>query len=145
MIRGAEVHPDLNFSLMGRKRLTGRDCCFIARHMSNYRKIDAQRFAEMFKALSNPHRLSIFLSLVECCPRAERTVSADEARRYVGELGEKLDIAPSTVSHHIKELRQAGLIRVERRGKNILCWADEDALRAMVEILGGHVSRSLEG
>jgi ArsR family transcriptional regulator len=99
----------------------------------------------MFKALSNPHRLSIFLSLVECCPRADRTVSVDEARRYVGELGEKLDIAPSTVSHHVKELRHAGLIQVERRGKNILCRADEDALRAMVELLGGRVLGSSEG
>lgn len=113
--------------------------------MSNYRNTDAARFAEMFKALSNPHRLSIFLSLVDCCPRAERTVSPDEARRYVGELGEKLDIAPSTVSHHIKELRRAGLIRVERRGKNILCWADKDALRAMVQLLGGEMFERREG
>lgn len=59
----------------------------------------------------------------------------DEARRYVGELGEELKIAPSTVSHHIKELRQAGIIVVERRGKNIECWVNEEAVEALRELL----------
>lgn len=61
----------------------------------------------------------------------------EEARRYVGELGEELNIAPSTVSHHIKELRHAGIIVVERRGKNIECWLNEEAVQAMRGLLGG--------
>jgi len=48
-----------------------------------------------------------------------------------------LNIAPSTVSHHIKELRQAGIIVVERRGKNIECWVNEEA----VKVLGGIFDR----
>ncbi len=105
--------------------------------MSNYRIEEIRRFAEMFKALSNPNRLDIFLRLVSCCPPGTKCSSDAEARRYVGELGEKLDIKMSTVSHHIKELRQAGLIRVERRGKNIECWVDEQALGALAELLAG--------
>jgi ArsR family transcriptional regulator, arsenate/arsenite/antimonite-responsive transcriptional repressor len=42
-----------------------------------------------------------------------------------------LSIAPSTVSHHIKELRQAGIIVVERRGKNIECWVNEEAVKVL--------------
>ncbi len=57
-------------------------------------------------------------------------------RRCVGELGEELNIAASTVSHHIKELRQAGIIVVERRGKNIECWINEEAVAALRALLG---------
>jgi DNA-binding transcriptional ArsR family regulator len=105
--------------------------------MSNYRIEEIRRFAEMFKALSNPNRLDIFLRLVSCCPPGSRCSSEAEARRFVGELGKELDITLSTVSHHIKELRQAGLIRVERRGKNIECWVDEQAVSELAELLAG--------
>ncbi len=105
--------------------------------MPHYRNEEIRRFAEMFKALSNPNRLGIFLRLVSCCPPGTKCSSDAEARRFVGELGEKLDITLSTVSHHIKELRHAGLVKVERRGKNIECWLDEEALNALSELLSG--------
>ncbi len=104
--------------------------------MSNYLTAEIQKFADMFKALSNPNRLGIFLRLISCCPPGTKCSPA-EARRYVGELGEEVDVAPSTVSHHIKELRQAGLISVERRGKNIECWVDEQAVTGLLELLRG--------
>ncbi len=59
----------------------------------------------------------------------------EEARRYVGELGKELNIAPSTVSHHIKELRRAGIIVVERRGKNIECRVNEESVQALRDLL----------
>ena len=105
--------------------------------MSNYSIEEIRKFAEMFKALSNPNRLDIFLRLVSCCPPGTKCSSEAEARRFVGELGEELDITLSTVSHHIKELRHAGLIRVERRGKNIECWVDEQAVSELAELLAG--------
>ena len=78
--------------------------------MSNYPKEEINRFAEVFKALSNPNRLQIFLSLVSCCPPGTKCNYSDAAmRRCVGELGQGLDIDQSTVSHHLKELRRAGL------------------------------------
>ena len=104
--------------------------------MSNHRLQEIHKFSEMFKALSNPNRLDIFLRLVSCCPPGTRCPDV-EARRYVGELGGELDITLSTVSHHIKELRQAGLIRVERRGKNIECWVDEEVVTTLAELLVG--------
>jgi ArsR family transcriptional regulator len=104
--------------------------------MSNKKNIQLERFAEVFKALSNPNRLKIFQRLASCCKPG--TVSVIEAceTACVGELGRELDIVPSTVSHHIKELRQAGLIRTRRRGQKIECWIDP----GVVEQLRGFFS-----
>jgi ArsR family transcriptional regulator len=103
--------------------------------MSNYQKDDVHRFAEVFKALSNPNRLHIFLRLVACCPPGTKCISDAAGQRCVGELGQDLEIDPSTVSHHLKELRRSGLIRMERRGKNMLCWVDQETILAVATFL----------
>ncbi len=58
----------------------------------------------MFKALSNTHRLEVFLYLANNCFPGE-TSTDKEMHSSVGELGDRLGITPSTVSHHLKELR----------------------------------------
>ena len=55
--------------------------------------------------------------------------------RCVGDLGADLGLAPSTVSHHLKELRRAGLMEVERRGQRIECWVSEDTLKLLASFL----------
>jgi ArsR family transcriptional regulator len=103
--------------------------------MSNYQDKNIQKFAEIFKALSNANRLKIFLRLISCCqPGTLTTIKENmepEGCACVGELGQDLGIAPSTISHHIKELRRAGLIRMERRGQKIDCSIDPEALVAL--------------
>ncbi len=100
--------------------------------MSNYKNVlpvNLPTLAEMFKALSNPHRLALFNRLLTCC--APGTVcDADAAAHFnVGQLGEGIDIAPSTLSHHLKELNRAGLIQMRRNGKQVECWVEPDVLR----------------
>jgi len=103
--------------------------------MSNYRDKEIEQFAEIFKALSNPNRLKIFLRLVSCCPPGTLTSINDntepEGCACVGDLGLDLGIVPSTISHHIKELRQAGLIRMERRGQKMECSVDPKTIAAL--------------
>jgi ArsR family transcriptional regulator len=100
--------------------------------MSNYRNIDIDRIAGLFKAISNPHRLRMFMKLATSCTERSCCDASDEGiRRCVGELAEDLGLAASTVSHHLKELRQAGLVRVERCGQKIECWVSEQALSAL--------------
>jgi ArsR family transcriptional regulator len=102
--------------------------------MSNNQNIDTDKFAEIFKALSNPNRLKIYMSLIDCCsPGVKRTYegTTPENCACVGDLGKDLGIVPSTVSHHMKELRQAGLINSERRGQRIECWVDPNTYDAM--------------
>jgi ArsR family transcriptional regulator len=99
--------------------------------MSKSKSKDALRFAEMFKALSNPHRLSIFLRLAVSCCRDGVCCTEEEASAYVGELGRDLGIVPSTVSHHIKELSRAGLILMKRSGQNVRCWVEPETLEKL--------------
>ncbi len=97
--------------------------------MSNYRTLSIDDYAEAFRALANPHRLKIFSSLASCC--APGTRCAVDNRVCVGDICGDLDLAPSTVSHHLKELRRAGLIRTERSGQSVECWVDPDILHAL--------------
>ena len=105
--------------------------------MSNYQKEEMHRLAEVFKALSNPNRLHIFLRLISCCPPGTKCISDAAGQRCVGELSQDLEIDPSTVSHHLKELRRSGLIRMERRGKNMLCWVDQETVLRVANLLTG--------
>ena len=103
--------------------------------MPKYRDKKIEKFAEMFKALSNPNRLKIFMRLISCCQPGTvasiKSTTGEVGCACVGELGQDLGIVASTISHHIKELRQAGLIRMERRGQKMECWIDPATLTAL--------------
>ena len=102
--------------------------------MSNNQNISLEDMAEIFKALSNPNRLKIFLRLTTCCRPGTvglYETDADVDAMFVGDLGRDLDVGKPTVSHHIKELRRVGIIRTERRGQNIACWVDPDIIDAL--------------
>jgi ArsR family transcriptional regulator len=94
-----------------------------------------------FKALGHRHRLQIFLRLASCCVPGTACVTDETGRRCVGEVAAALDIAPSTVSHHIKEMIRAGLIVTERHGREIHCRVDPEILR----VLGGFFDGFLPG
>ena len=98
--------------------------------MSNYRTIDTIELSNIFNALSNHNRLKIFLKLISCCKETGCEVRED-IHTCVGELGKDLEIAQSTVSHHIKELVRTGLIKTKRQGNNVRCWVDPETLSTL--------------
>lgn len=105
--------------------------------MSNYLPTNLSDLAESFKALSNPNRLQIYLRLLSCCTPGT-ACSAETINSFcVGELGEDLAVAPSTLSHHIKELQHAGLIKTRRRGQNIECYVDTEKVATLKEFFSG--------
>jgi ArsR family transcriptional regulator len=104
---------------------------------------DQKQRAAIFKALSDPTRVAIFEWLRTCCP----TLSVDEETREVRPvldgptLGEVCctltgaEQVTSTFSRHCKELHEAGLITLERRGKSVVCAIDPEGVAALVGYL----------
>ena len=106
--------------------------------MSKSRNIQLQDYASIFKALSNPNRLEIFLQLSRCCAPGTVCSGADIDVRCVGDLGTDLNVAASTLSHHIKELNRAGLINMRRSGQNVECWIDPETLQMLSDFFTTH-------
>ena len=101
----------------------------------------SQALVLMFKTLGDPTRLRIFDYLRAC----SSTVTVDECGDVrpvdgptVGDVcchitgAEKVS---STISFHLKELRHAGLITMERRGKNLMCSINRAALESLMDYL----------
>ena len=99
--------------------------------MSNYSIQNIDRFSAVFSALSNPHRLQIYTLLSGCCPPGSACNVNSIRSCCVGDLGSELDIAASTLSHHLKELSHAGLINMQREGKQVICSINNDMLDAI--------------
>jgi ArsR family transcriptional regulator len=98
---------------------------------SEYRSV-----AAMFRALSNPYRLRIYKALLERYSDTVVEETLEEDANCQRGFADMLGLAPSTVSHHFKELRQAGLIHKERKGKNVLFWVDIEASELMKNFIG---------
>lgn len=99
---------------------------------------------EAFKALGNPHRLAIMERLLEralSCSSAERPEECDLDPTCCGfaDLANELDIGKATVSHHLKELRRAGLIERIREGRRVYVRANTDRVEALRRFLDARV------
>jgi ArsR family transcriptional regulator, arsenate/arsenite/antimonite-responsive transcriptional repressor len=105
---------------------------------------ETARLADMFKALSNPNRLRIFLRLLECCGPGVKC-RPDDQKACVGDLGRDLTVGAPTVSHHLNELRRAGLISCERDGQKVVCWIEPQVLRGLAGFFGAGSSMPEEG
>lgn len=94
-----------------------------------------QHLAQVFRALSDPNRLAIFSRVragFECCAIRDDG-SLEETANTVSEIAAEFDLSLSTVSHHLKELRTAGLIVCERQGQRVYCRPDPDMLEKIEE------------
>ena len=92
-------------------------------------KTDVDRLARMFRALANPNRLRLFLNLLD-----ESKLDLAKGRVhdcFLGKLLAGLDLGAPTVSHHVKELADAGLIHTQREGKQLTCSVDHEGLAVL--------------
>ena len=85
----------------------------------------AVELARVFKAMGDPVRLRL-LSLI---------ASHDGGEACVCDLSEVFELTGPTISHHLKVLREAGLITGDRRGTWIYYCVRPDALRPASEVL----------
>lgn len=79
----------------------------------------------MFKALGDPVRLRL-LSLVASHAGGEACVC---------DISDSFDLSQPTISHHLKVLRQAGLLDCERRGTWVYHWVIPAALQQLSSVL----------
>ena len=75
--------------------------------------MNIKQAAKVLKALSHPNRLEIYLSIA----KGEQESFAASECCSVAAIIDSLKIGAPTVSHHLKELVNAGLIVTERQGK----------------------------
>ena len=81
------------------------------------------QFERIAKALADPRRFAILetIAVGGTCPNQA--------------LCSQFPISKATISHHIKELAQAGLIETERDGQTISACARQDVLKAYTDEL----------
>ncbi len=86
----------------------------------------AVELAAAFKALGDPVRLRLF-SLIASHPDGEACVC---------DLSGAFDVSQPTISHHLKVLREAGLLTSERRASWVYYRASAEALHSLAALLG---------
>jgi DNA-binding transcriptional ArsR family regulator len=79
-------------------------------------------------ALAQPMRLRVFRALVGAGPQGLTP----------GALGLALDVAPSTLSFHLKELTHAGLVTQERDGRHLIYRPALARMTALLDYLTAH-------
>jgi DNA-binding transcriptional ArsR family regulator len=83
------------------------------------------RFADMLAAMGAEPRLRIVRLLLSAHPEG----------LVVGEIQTELDIAPSTLSHHLDKLKNEGLVTVQRESTYMRYTANAEALRDLLTFL----------
>lgn len=86
---------------------------------------EAEELARLFKAIADPVRLRL-LSLIAC---------HDGGEACVCDLTSAFELSAPTISHHLKVLKQAGLIDSERRGTWVYYWVNPRLLARLSAIL----------
>lgn len=105
--------------------------------------MEQSNYSKIFKALSNEQRLKIFMMIYKQCRSSEERQGASEltisdegaccpvkgaVEKAFTKICECMNISRSTVSHHFKELQNAGLISCERQGQAFRCTVNKEAI-----------------
>ncbi len=80
-------------------------CCTVPNEPITLPAAERERVVAAFKALADPTRLDVF-----------RLIAAQAAPICACDVVDRFDVSQPTISHHLKVLREAGLITVSRRG-----------------------------
>jgi ArsR family transcriptional regulator, arsenate/arsenite/antimonite-responsive transcriptional repressor len=98
-------------------------CC--TPNASTLSEPEAEELASRFKALADPTRVAI----------VNRLSTADEV--CVCDLNGAFDLSQPTISHHLRILREAGLVEATRRGTWAYYRLVPETVAALGEALGG--------
>jgi ArsR family transcriptional regulator len=101
------------------KRPAGEPCCEPVVY-PDIQRAEAERMSDVAKALGDPIRMQLVDVLVK---------HAGEV--CVCELVPLFDLSQPTVSHHLKVLREAGIVGSERRGLWAYYYVNPDSLKEL--------------
>ena len=86
---------------------------------------DVSRYADMLAAMGTEPRLRIMRLLLSAHPQG----------LVVGDIGDELGIAGSTLSHHLDKLKNEGLVSVKREGTFLRYSANTETLQDLLGFL----------
>jgi ArsR family transcriptional regulator, arsenate/arsenite/antimonite-responsive transcriptional repressor len=86
-----------------------------------------RNISKVYTALGDEHRQRILLTF----ERGERL--------NVGQIVEVSTLSRSAVSHHLKILREAGVLRSYKEGKEVYCWIDKEFLVDAMETVVDYI------
>jgi ArsR family transcriptional regulator, arsenate/arsenite/antimonite-responsive transcriptional repressor len=93
--------------------------------------MQTKKMAKVFKALSNPNRLELYLQIV----KKHETSYKTNCDCLISDIAESINIGAPTISHHLKELTNAELIFTERKGKYLVAKVNEEIVHEVNEVL----------
>jgi len=108
------------------------------------------KYSKVFKALSNEQRLKIFIMIYKKCCSPEGALAGSEFKlkdktsccninggleKAFTKICDCMNLSRSTISHHFKELQNAGLITCEREGQNYRCKINEEVVESIKDFL----------
>ena len=83
------------------------------------------RYADMLAAMGAEPRLRIVRLLLAAHPNG----------LFAGEIGSELEIAPSTLSHHLDRLKREEVVHMRREGTSLRYTANTKALEELLQFL----------
>lgn len=107
------------------RKYTMKGQVMINKPLLQYDEVDEEMLAAMCKALAHPARIRILKHLIE----------VDSC--ICGEIVSVLPLAQSTVSQHLKVLKEAGLVNGELEGPAVCYCVDKDVLHSFKEAVAG--------
>ncbi len=91
---------------------------------------EAARLAAMFRLLADPTRTRILFAL------------ADGEERYVCDLAKAVEMPESSVSHALRLLRIAGVVKNRRDGRHIYYSLDDAHIEMLLEVSREHLAHT---
>jgi DNA-binding transcriptional ArsR family regulator len=101
--------------------------------------MDTAKLAKILKALSHPKRLELYFKIAEKNEIDFET--GCECECFVAEMINSLKLGAPTISHHLKELENAGLITTERKGKYLFAQIKEETLVEVNKIFSNQLGK----
>ena len=85
------------------------------------------QLADIFRLLGDPNRLKIVIACLN-------------DKISVGDIAEKVELSQPLVSHHLRLLKAARLLRHEKQGKQAFYMLSDDHIRCVLEDMLTHIN-----